>query len=162
MDEPRAMNGREPGTDLLEHRDDLAPRASLDLEPRGERHTVDELHRDEQPTVVVSDLVDPRDVRVLEASHRLGLAEQSRAIRRAIDLAANELDRDRAAENRVVAREHHAHAAFAEPLAHDEVTDHLAGRVVEAADETAGRRGVGIGVAVVGRLGGRDRDRVGA
>ena len=119
----RRVHGRQPRADLLEHRDHVAPRARRPQPPR-QRLAVDVLHRDEQPARVVADLVDAHHVRVLEARHRLRLAQQPRAIALAVDLLAHDLDRDRSAELGVLAGVHDAHPALAEPRPDREVADH--------------------------------------
>ena len=72
---------------------------------RVERHAIDELHRDERRAVVLVDLVDGDDVRVVE--RRGGarfLDEAARPSGSAGRLGRQDLDRDRAAEPRVDAR----------------------------------------------------------
>jgi hypothetical protein len=75
-----------------------------------------ELERDVGPTFDLADLVDPADIRVVDAGLRAGLAQKSQ--HQIWIGAADELDRDRAIEPAVARPVDHAHAALAEQLEH--------------------------------------------
>ena len=127
MDDAGAMRGGEPIAGLHERRDDLAPRVRL-LEPRRERRAAHELHDDEDLAVDRADLVDRHDIGMRELGHRLGLAHQPHAGRRAGVAVAHDLDRDVAIEVGIVGLEHDAHAAGAELADDPEVLERRAGR----------------------------------
>ena len=128
MDETGVMRGEQSFTCLHEHRDDVAPRPGMAIEPAGERVAAHELHHDEDLVVDRADLVHADDVRVREPRHRLRLGDQPHARGGARVAIAHDLDRDTAIEIGIVSLEHDTHPAGAE-LAHDpEVTDRRAWR----------------------------------
>src|SRR3954447_21950558 len=76
---------------------------------------LDELHREEGQAAAVAHVEDLHDVRMPEARHRLGLAGESRALRRpGISPGAHHLDGDRAVELLVSGPVHDAQPAGAE------------------------------------------------
>ncbi len=111
MHQPGCMSGREPGAGLLHRRHHLAP-AGRALEPRAQRASLDELHREEHALAEHADVVDPDHVGVRELRHHLCLAEQPLLGATGMD----ELDRDVAAELRILGAIDLAHRAGADQL----------------------------------------------
>ena len=75
------------------------------------------LHRDERLALVLAELVDRADVRVLQRGGQTRLAlEPRQPLRRRAGLVAQHLDRDFAAEPEILRSIHHAHAAFAQAV----------------------------------------------
>ncbi|MEZ4382371.1 MAG: hypothetical protein R3A79_13555 [Nannocystaceae bacterium] len=107
-----------------------APGPRFGAQPGAEGQPLDELHHQEDPPVVLAELVDLDDVRVRQASHRPGLGEERGAALDGVGLAAVEhLEGDAAAELLVVGRVDRAHAAAAEHPEDDEAIDpHAAAR----------------------------------
>ena len=91
---------------------------------------VDELHRDEHAVSERADVVHREDVRVGEARHRLGLAQEARLRVHHRRFGAQDLDRHAARELRVVGGVHRPHSPRA-----DAVDDHV------APDQRTGREG---------------------
>ena len=98
-------------------------------DPLGERLALQQLHRDEVLALVLVDLVDRADPGVVEGGGRPGLALET--LERGLVLRhvrGQELERDVAAELRVLRLVHDAHAPAAElgrdPVVRDRLTDH--------------------------------------
>ena len=116
------MYGGEPAPRIHELAQDLPPVARRLGQPPRQRRPAHELHRDEHAAVVRPDLVDRHDVRVGDARHRLGLADEARgALGAAVVL--DQLERDLAIERAVVAAIDDAHAAGPERAEHLEPAD---------------------------------------
>ena len=89
-------------------------------QPSAQVRAAHQLHRDEHLVAEHADVVDRDDVRVRDAGHRARLADDAGAGRGAAAArprAAQELDRDLAAQLRIVGGVDHAHRAGAEQLA---------------------------------------------
>jgi hypothetical protein len=104
MHEPARVGGREALRRLQEHVDDLLPAARAVAQPRAQAVALDELHRDEEPPLVVADLEHGHHVRVGQLRERVRLALQPRAVARRVALASQYFDRD-VAPQRLVARD---------------------------------------------------------
>jgi hypothetical protein len=133
----------------LRRGDRLAP------QPLVERLAVEERHHHVRPAAVLADVQDRDDVVVVELGGGAGLAQEPLAV----DSAGGErrlerLDRDLAAEPRVLGEVHRAHPALAELAEHEVLADPRRERV--GAGVRAGR-GPAPGDRLVGR-----RGRVGA
>jgi hypothetical protein len=77
VDEPTRVRRGEPGPRREHHGQDLAPRPLRLAEPRAQRGTIDELHRDEHAIARKgADIVHGDHVRVREPRHGLRLAQQ--------------------------------------------------------------------------------------
>jgi len=77
----------------------------------------DELHRDVEVSVHLAEVVDRDDVRVLERSRRLGLAQEPLAqIIVLRERLPHDLDRDAPLEHRIERAIHDAHRAFTDSL----------------------------------------------
>ena len=70
------MRRREPAPGAFEERCDVREVVCLGLEMLAERAAVDELHRDEHTSLVLTDVEDTNDVRVCELRHRACLSKQ--------------------------------------------------------------------------------------
>ena len=127
MDELGRMRGREPGAGREHHRAHLAPGSLLDGEPRAERHTIDELHRDEDLVIAHdTDVVHDHDVRVRQPRERLGFAQQPARIAdrgAGACLGVQELQRDHAIELGIERAIHDPHPTFAEAIEDDVAAD---------------------------------------
>lgn len=109
------------------HLDDLGPGTRRGLEPSLERLSLHELHGDEYPPVVIAHVVHGDDVRVGQASHRLGLAEQAAHVEIGVgQRSMQQLDRDLAAELRIVGGVHRPHASDADLFEQHVPTEHRA------------------------------------
>jgi hypothetical protein len=128
---PTAWAAARPRPGVDEHRHDVAPRSLPARQPVGQRVALDELHRDVDVAVGGgADVVDRDDVGVAELRDRLRLAHQPRP---GLALAephagAQQLERDPPIELRIVRREHHAHAAGADPPQDHVAADRVAHR----------------------------------
>ena len=109
---------REALADLDEHRDDLAPRELLRVEPVAQRPAREVLHREEDLALVDADVEDADDVRVRHLRHRLRLAHEAGATAVLVAAAggAQDLDRDLTVELGIVRGVDDAHGAGAEAL----------------------------------------------
>ena len=126
MYEPGFVCCREPAAGMRERRRDFPLRAAA-LEPMPQRATARKLHRDVHLLAARAGLVDAQHVRVIDARHRLRLAQQARArVLGSGRYAEEQLDGDLAIEVRIVRGVDHAHTAGAQDLEHDETTDRLA------------------------------------
>ena len=110
-----AVGGGQSARRLDVGRDDLAPAARPGLAPGGQVLAVDQLHHDAGAIAEPDHLVDGDHVRMRQLGHRLRLAHQSPA--RLAVVAGDQLDRDQAAQLRVVRRHHQAHAAEGDDVA---------------------------------------------
>ena len=123
MDDSGEMRSGEPAPRLVEEREDLAlasrPLAQV-VRKRLPEHV---LHRDEEATIGVADVVDRDDIGVRKLRHRLRFAQDALLQRRAArpQLAPQHLDSDLAIELRIVRRVDEPHTAGAEPV-QDDVT----------------------------------------
>ena len=118
VDEPPGVGGGQPLGHLVGDADRLGdgefPGAA---EPVFQRLALEEGHRQEGHAVVLADLEDGDDVRVLDGRGGAGLAEESLLVLRVLgDGRQHGLERDLAAELRVLGEEDHAHAAGPELL----------------------------------------------
>jgi len=149
VEDPRLVRGREAGTRLEEHIEDLAPRTRSRSQPGVERLAFDELHHEVDAVFVEADFVRDDDVRVRDASHGprfLHEPQRRRAwLARIAQSGAQELDGDRTVELRIVRAIDLAHGAFADEPENDEPADERAGPDVE------GRRGQ-VGVFALARV----------
>ena len=98
------------------------------------RLAIEELHGDERLALVLSDLVDRADVRVVERRCRLGFAPEAfQGLLVAGHVFGKELQSDETMEGRVLSFIDHAHAAAAQFLddavMRDGLTDHGASKV---------------------------------
>ena len=79
------------------------------------RLTLDELHHEVVNSVLVTDIVNRADVRMIETRDRSGLAlETSSHLRARSEIARQDLDCDAAVEARIACAEYFAHAAGAD------------------------------------------------
>ena len=91
-----------------------------------ERHTVQELHRDEGLPVLLANVVNGADVGMIQSRGRLGFALKARQSLRILgDIVGKELQRDEAMQPRVFRLIDHAHAAAVEPFDNTVVRDSL-------------------------------------
>jgi hypothetical protein len=95
--------------ELAHHRQDGTP-----LEERGERLALDVLHGDERLAVLVAELEDRDDVAVLQLAGRPRLARKAFAGLAVVQLLAQELDRDVAADSGIAGAIERAHAPMAD------------------------------------------------
>ena len=123
VDQALGVRGRQPaprGEEQLEH---LGPGRSR-RETLLERRALDELHRDVDEPLVLADVVHRDHVRVGEAGHRHGLAQQTtRLATLAAGAGVHDLQRDLAIELWIVGPEHDTHAARAQAGDHDVAPD---------------------------------------
>ena len=128
VDDPRGMGLREAFGDLrrvVEGRP--AEGGPSPGEERPQRAAVHQLHHDVGPAVVVADLVDRHDVRVVEGGGRARfLLEADQAIRVRGDVPRQDLDGHLTTEVQVLRPVHLPHAAGAQLLADLVVSDRLA------------------------------------
>ena len=90
-----------------------------------DRPPLEPLHRDERLPLVLAELVDRADVRVLQRRGEARFAfEPRQPLGRGDRVGAQQLDRDFAAEPHVFGAIHHAHAAFAEAVEQTIVGNH--------------------------------------
>ena len=82
VDDAGGVRGRQAPAGGEEDRANLRPGAGLAAQPRRQRLTFDELHRDEDAVVDRADVVDHDDVGVREARDRLGLLQHAPAAAR--------------------------------------------------------------------------------
>ena len=83
-------------------------------EPILQRRALQILHDDERPLVLLADVVDGADVRVVERRCRSRLAREPARPGVAREFVGDELERDGAAEARIFGFVQHAHAAAAD------------------------------------------------
>ena len=114
-------------SDLDRAREGRVERQRSLRQPRGERFAVDELHDEKVDALIVADVVDRADVRMVERCHRARLPfEPGSALRIGSPYRRQNLQGDVPAEPCVGGAEHFAHAArtdvrvdavWAEPMA---------------------------------------------
>src|SRR5262245_12027930 len=102
MDQALRMRRRETAAGRHEDGDDIAPASRLGPQPQRQRLPVDELHGDEDLLSRGARVVNVDDVRMVQASERLRLAEEP-ALRPG-SVGPDELEGDVAAELSVVGR----------------------------------------------------------
>jgi hypothetical protein len=110
--------------------EDLARRETIGRDPAAERLALEALHHDERAALVLADVVDRADVRVVERRGRLRLALEALASGLVLEVRfRQELHRHRAVKARVLGLVDDAHPAGAQPLddavVRDDLTDHL-------------------------------------
>ena len=106
MDDALAMRVGQAGAELLDPLQPLGDRQRrLAPDDLAQRLAVDVLHRDERQAVVLVDVEDGDDVGMTERAGRLRLAREALARFGRIELLANELDRDEAADLRDPSRD---------------------------------------------------------
>ncbi|HEY8376784.1 MAG TPA: hypothetical protein VIK91_09860 [Nannocystis sp.] len=121
VDQTGGVGGCQAAPGLDEDVDDLRPSARRRVEPGGERHAADELHRHVYTLVGASGLEHGDDVRVRHAGHPLRLADQPQlGVRIGV---VQQLDGDLAVEEVVVGGVHDAHRALAEAIEDREAAD---------------------------------------
>ena len=98
---------------LTSDRPDLVDRHRAAAKPQREALALDEFHDDERAIALVENVVDGRDVRMIEPRGGARLAQDAIADRVARP-GDEALERDAALEPRIVAEEHLPHAADAE------------------------------------------------
>ena len=129
MDDPLGVRRLERVGDLDPDLEELPELEGPAPDPLGQRLALEQLHRDEVLALVLVDLVDRADAGVVErrGGARLALEalERGRVLRH---LRGQELQRDVAAELRVLGLVDDAHAAAAElrsdPVVRDGLADH--------------------------------------
>ena len=84
---------------------------------------LEQLHGDERRALVLAQLVDGDDVRVLETRHRARFAQEPLLVLRVRGPRAHDLQGHVAVERLVAAAEHHAHRALAHEVEHAEPAD---------------------------------------
>ena len=139
--DPFGVRRRQRRRQLPPDRDDAIDRQALALEPRGEALALDVLHHDEGAVVVLDDVVDRRDVRVGDARRGARFVQDAEApLAAAGERLDDALQRDLAAQPRVAAEEHVAHAAAADRIDDDVGTDARARLEVVVFGGAGGRR----------------------
>jgi hypothetical protein len=113
VDDPGRVQGLEGAEDAAGERGRLRRRKGPAAQPVGQGLSLQQLHGDEELAVVLADLVDLADVRVIDGGGGAGLAPEALA-RRLVGLRDG-LDRDLAAQAEVLGREHDPHPALPEP-----------------------------------------------
>ena len=129
MDDAGLVRDVERRGDLQGNVDGLADGQRAPADQVGERPAVEELHRDERPALVLADLVNRADVRVIQRGSGSRLAREAieRSARERQDIG-QELERDVAAKLRVGGAIDHAHPAaselFEDLIVRDAFADH--------------------------------------
>ncbi len=117
MDDPAAMRCVERVSNLpgeIEYARDR-DRSCFDQLPDGS--SLQPFHGDERLTVLIAELVDRADVRMLEGRRQSRFAFEPRApVRSRADIFLQELDGNFTAEPEVLRAVHHSHAAIAEAV----------------------------------------------
>ena len=115
VDDAGRVSGVERVGHLRDQAGDLGHRQRTAGEASGERFSLVVRHRDERLAGVVADLVDRRDVRMIERAGRAGLPQQSGGgVRMAGGFRREELERDPALEVRILGQIHRPHPAGAD------------------------------------------------
>jgi hypothetical protein len=158
------MRGDEAAAGGAQHLEHVSPGAWGRREPGVEGLAGDELHRHPHLLAERAAVVHRDDVGMLQAGHRLGLAEEAVAGVIAVDLVgAQELEGDLAVELRIVGRIDDAHAPGTDPREDEIAVDRLARFELDRWD-LAGRQqvvarradeGLGPGEQIGGRSGRR-------
>ena len=121
MHDPRAVRRGERVGDLRAQGQHARDRQRLAPDPVLERLPFEPFHHDERPPLVLADVVDRTDVRMVQRGGRLRLPLEPLERRPArCDLLGEELDRHMAAQAGVLGVVHDAHAPAAE-LGHDPI-----------------------------------------
>ena len=128
--DPGGVSGGERIGHLCDEAGDLGHRQRTAGEASRERLALVVRHRDERLAGEVADLVDRRDVRVIERAGGARLPQQAgRGVRMAGGLRRQELERDPALEVRILGEIHRPHPAGADvaedPVVGDGGADHL-------------------------------------
>ena len=114
VDDALLVCAREPFGDLGRERERARLRQRAAAERLAQLLAANQLHRDERHTVGLADLVDDRDVRMLEHGCRTSLLQQAVAAHRVVhEIVGKDLQRDFAAELHVDGAIDDAHAAAA-------------------------------------------------
>ena len=117
MDDAAAMRGVERLGDLNREVNHPRRRQRPILDQVLEGPPFEQLHHDERLPVVLAELVNRTDVRVLQGGSEPRLAlEPRQPLRRRNGFGAQQLDRHLASELFVLGAKHYAHAAFAEAV----------------------------------------------
>ena len=117
MHQASSMSGGQTLARLPKNAEHFAPGTRLLFQPCPKRPSVDELHRDEDVIFESPDVINRNDVRVRQARHRLGFAQQPRAqIARISNAWMEQLDGDLSIELGIVRGVDHSHPALAERL----------------------------------------------
>jgi hypothetical protein len=147
VDEAGAVGRGKPAASLAEGVEDTAPGARLGAQPEAERSAVDEVHDDEDLGAVRADVVHGDHVRVLEARHRLGFAEEAigevGAPLRGAHFGPQELESNATIELGVIDGVDAAHRALTDEIEDGVPADPLASLETDRARlgrRTAGRR----------------------
>ena len=130
MHDPGGVSSGERIGDLCDEASDLGHRQWSAGKASGQRFALVMRHRDERLAGEVADLVDRRDVRVIERAGRARLPQQAgRGVRMAGGLGRQELERYPALEVRILGEIHRPHPAGADvaddPVVGDGGADHL-------------------------------------
>ena len=118
---PFACAACESPGDLHRQLLDFLDRQALAAQPRLERFALDQLHRNERVRIRLADVVDHRDIRVVERGRGPGLLDE--ALLRGLELGdvrGEELEGDEALESGILRLVHDSHPTFAK-LVEDEV-----------------------------------------
>src|SRR5262245_22533166 len=92
----------------------------------------EQLHRDERPALVLFDVIDSADIRMVEGRGGLGLAlEALKGDRILGELFRQELQSGTATQLEIFGFVHHSHTTAAEDLQHSVLADFLPGQVAE-------------------------------
>ena len=109
------MGALERSRDLFADRQDLVERQTSALDPARQRLSLDELHDQVVGLLIVADVVERADVRIVQCRDGARFALEARPrLRIGGERRRQPLDRDRAVEPRVAPAIHLAHAARAE------------------------------------------------
>ena len=101
-------------SDLDRARERLVERQRSFRQPRGERFAVDELHDEKVDALIVADVMDGADVRMVERCHRARLPLEPGSALRIGGPTAGRIFRRRRGRAACRSREHFAHAARAD------------------------------------------------
>ena len=129
MHDSGVMRLREPFRHLGEVAEEHRQRLPGVMDLFAERHAVDVLHRDEGRALAVADLVDVRDVGMIERGGGFGLSDETlHAITIRRDVGRQDLQRHFPIELRILGQIHLAHPAGAEqrgdPVVFERAVDH--------------------------------------
>ena len=117
VDDACSVRGVQRGGDLRAHVEGCVQAQRTGGEPIFQRRALQILHDDERPLVLLADVVDGADVRVVECRCRPRLArEPVQGLAVAREFVGDELESHRTAEPRIFGFVQHAHAACADPL----------------------------------------------
>ena len=126
MDDAAGVRRIERVGDLDAEREQFLHRHGLAADFLLQRHAVEELHGDEGLAVVLADVVDGADIRMIEGGGGLGLAQETGPRLGVLrDTIGQQLQSHKAVQTRVLGFVNDAHAATAEPLDDAVVRDGL-------------------------------------